>query len=171
VTRRGWTIAGEYVDVFRGDRKTPEFTRLISDVRQGQIDVLVVEALGQLGRSLAEIVTFIEDLRVRGIGVVAVRDGIDTTSPCGEAILETIRALARAQRELAGEKARAAIEAARRRGAQIGRPRVCVDIDRALALRGQGKSLREIARVLRVGASTLHRALKSTSAPRMAVAA
>jgi DNA invertase Pin-like site-specific DNA recombinase len=58
------------------------------------------------------------------------------------------------------ERTRDGLAAARRRGSRIGRPRVHVDLERALELRAQGKSLRSIGRELRVGASTVARALR-----------
>jgi hypothetical protein len=123
--RRGWTVAGEYVEVAGGPAgRTPERDRLVGDVRLGRIDALVVDRLGQLGRSLAEIVAFVENLRGRGIGLVSVGDAIDTTAPGGGAVLDAVRALAQAHRDLVGDRARVAIEVARRRGSRIGRPPV-----------------------------------------------
>jgi DNA invertase Pin-like site-specific DNA recombinase len=57
------------------------------------------------------------------------------------------------------ERTKASLDRARRQGKRIGRPRASVDVARALALRGQGKSVREAARVLGVAPATLHRAL------------
>ena|SRR5438128_8318957 len=57
------------------------------------------------------------------------------------------------------KRTKAGLERARRQGKRIGRPRVSVDMAKAVALRGEGKSIREIALKLGIGAATLHRAL------------
>jgi hypothetical protein len=69
--------------------------------------------------------------------------------------------LAQQERERLIERTKAGLERARRQGRRIGRPRAHVDVAKALALRGEGKSIRQAASVLGVGAATLHRALRT----------
>ena len=87
---------------------------------------------------------------------------IDTCTPVGRFTFHVVAAVAELERELIRERTRAGIAAARRRGAQVGRPRAKIDITRARALVAGGKSLRQAARDLGVGVATLHRALRSS---------
>jgi DNA invertase Pin-like site-specific DNA recombinase len=72
-----------------------------------------------------------------------------------------VAAFAEFERSILIERCKAGQDAARRRGAKIGRPRVRVDLLRALAMRREGKSLRVISARLGIGAATLQRALAS----------
>ena len=86
-------------------------------------DTLAVWRLDRLGRSMRHLVTLIEDLRERGIGVRSISDGmIDTTSASGELIFHIFSALAQFERRLIQERTKAGLAAARVRGRKSGRP-------------------------------------------------
>jgi DNA invertase Pin-like site-specific DNA recombinase len=61
------------------------------------------------------------------------------------------------------DRTRSGLDAARRRGARIGRPPVSIDVERALALKAQGVKMADIAREFGVGASTVRRELAKAS--------
>ena len=80
-------------------------------------------------------------------------------SVSGKLLLYIVNAFAEFERQVLIERTKAGLDAARRRGAQLGRPRVHVPVAEAIRLRRQGLSLRQVARKLKVGVATLHRAL------------
>lgn len=86
-------------------------------------------------------------------------DGIDTSTSAGRFSFTIIAAVAELERELIRERTRAGLAAARRRGAKLGRPKLTFDLDLARDLRGQGRSIRDVAALLGVTSTTLHRAL------------
>jgi putative DNA-invertase from lambdoid prophage Rac len=61
------------------------------------------------------------------------------------------------------ERTKAGLDAARRRGAKIGRPRRRFDVERARELRASGMSLRNVAAEVGVPQATLMRALARTA--------
>lgn len=88
----------------------------------GKGDTLVVWRLDRLGRSMAQLVTTIEELRKKGIHFQSLCDGaIDTTTASGELIFHIFAALAQFERTLIQERTRAGLEAARARGKKGGR--------------------------------------------------
>ncbi len=93
------------------------------------------------------------------------QDSIDTSTPTGRFTFAVIAAVAELEREIIRERTKCGLEAARRRGAKIGRPRVRVDLDEARRLIDSGVSVRRTAQKLKCGASTLTRALRGVSAP------
>src|SRR5437588_10771523 len=96
-----------------------------------------------------------------GVQVGSVKESfLDTSGPVRPLLIAIFGWLAQQERERLIERTRAGLERARRQGRRIGRPRAHVDVAKALALRGEGKSIREVAMVLGVGAATLHRALQ-----------
>jgi DNA invertase Pin-like site-specific DNA recombinase len=129
-------------------------------------DILHVWKLDRLGRSMVELVGIVEDLRRRGVGLkVLTGEGaaIDTTRPEGRLIFGVFAAFAEFERELIRERTRAGMNAARRRGKRIGRPRALspeqVDMARRLVAENTGK--RTVARMMGVDPATLWRALNN----------
>ena len=87
-------------------------------------DVLVVWKLDRLGRDLKHLVTTVQDLAERGIGLkVLTGQGaqIDTTTPTGKLIFGIFASLAEFERELIRERTLAGLAAARARGRKGGR--------------------------------------------------
>lgn len=126
-------------------------------------DTLVGWKLDRLGRSLSHMVNVIADLGARGISFRSLSDPIDTTHARGRLVLHIMGALAEFERTLIVERTQAGIRAAKKRGAHLGRPPSLMpaQIDHALTLIDQrGESPRTVARTMRVGKSTLYRALK-----------
>lgn len=134
--------------------------------RCGAGDVLIVWKLDRLGRSLFELVEMIERLNARGAGLrVLTGQGamIDTTRPEGRMIFGIFAVLAEFERELIRERTKAGMEAARLRGARIGRPcKLTSDQveDARHHLAGKEMSLSAVAAYLGVDVTTLRRSLK-----------
>jgi DNA invertase Pin-like site-specific DNA recombinase len=85
-------------------------------------DTLVVWRLDRLGRSMAHLVTLIEDLLHRRVGFRSLCDGaMDTTTASGELVFHIFSALAQFERRLTQERTRAGLAAARARGKKGGR--------------------------------------------------
>lgn len=104
----------------RDDR--PGLEACLQALRPG--DVLVVWKLDRLGRTLAHLVTLVETLAARGVGLrVLTGEGaaIDTTTPAGRMVFGIFAALAEFERALIRERTRAGLAAARARGRKGGR--------------------------------------------------
>lgn len=85
-------------------------------------DTLLVWRLDRLGRSMAHLVTLIEQLLQRQVKFRLLCDGaIDTTTASGELVFNIFSALAQFERRLIQERTRAGLAAARARGRRGGR--------------------------------------------------
>src|SRR5574341_1333878 len=83
-------------------------------------DMLVVWRLDRLGRSMAHLVTLIEELLQRQVGFRSLSDGaIDTTTASGELVFHLFSALAQFERRLIQERTRAFLVASRRRHTRL----------------------------------------------------
>jgi DNA invertase Pin-like site-specific DNA recombinase len=156
--RRGWEIQGEYVDhgISGSKDRRPELDKLMATVAKGKVDIVVCWRFDRFARSVRHLVTALDTFRAVGVDFASMEDSIDTSTPAGRFTFHVIAAVAELERELIRERTRAGVQAARRRGARLGRPRVVVDVARARVLRGQGCSLRGIAQQLGVGLGTIH---------------
>ena len=89
-------------------------------------NTLVVWKLDRLGRDLRHLVTLVDELRSREVGLRVLSGAgaeIDTTSANGRLVFGIFASLAEFERELIAERTRAGLAAARARGRLGGRPR------------------------------------------------
>lgn len=163
---RGWTIAGEYVDIgVSGSKESrPELNKMLAAAHARAFDAILVWKLDRLGRSLKHLVTTIEDLSAYGVAFVSLRDNLDLSTPSGRLMMHIIGAMAEFERELIRERVAAGIHLARQRGTRLGRPRVYVSADKVRALREAGKPWREISKRLGIGVGTAVRTLQQSDA-------
>ena len=126
-------------------------------------DTLVVWKLDRLGRDLRHLVSVVEELTERGIGLrVLAGQGaqIDTTTPAGRLVFGIFAALAEFERELIRERTLAGLEAARARGRRGGRKfalsKAQVRLAQA-AMKSRDTSVAELAAELSIKPVTLYR--------------
>src|SRR6202790_3780795 len=99
--------------------KRPALLRCLKKLEHG--DTLVVWKLDRLGRSLRDLITMLDDLKRRGVKFRSLTEAIDTETPTGRAMGQMIGLMAELERSLIGERTRAGVKAAKRRGVKFGR--------------------------------------------------
>src|ERR1035438_6741082 len=139
--------------------KRPALARCLRTLRPG--DTLIVWKLDRLGRSLADLITMLDDLRARGVKFHSLTEAIDTETPTGRAMWQMIGVLAELERSLISERTRAGVKAAQRRGVKFVRKVKLTpeQIAHARKLIDKGEARQYVADLLSVGRSTLYRAL------------
>lgn len=132
---------------------------LLDYAREG--DVIVVVGIDRLGRNAAEVLTTIKTLLDAGVIIRALREGVDSSTPTGRAVLGIMASLAELELELLRERGAAAKSARKARDLPIGRPRALTadQIRQAEALRASGEPVPVIASTLGVSRATLYRTL------------
>ncbi len=146
----------ESVSGTRADRS--QLAAALSYAREG--DVLVVTRLDRLARSMRQLLSTVDDLQARGIGLRSLHENIDTTSATGRLILHIFAALGQFEVELLRERTRTALAANRARGRVGGRPPAlnAMQVTAAKAMLGSGSmTAAEIARQVGCSPSTLYR--------------
>lgn len=135
---------------------------LLSELKSG--DTLCVWKLDRLGRSTVHLLLLLDDLRKRGIDFVSITQGIDTGTPIGRMVYGQLALFAEFEREQIRERTKAGMEAARKRGKHIGRPRKLTDEQAKAALKkidAGDTTITELAKSsFKVSPATLSRALK-----------
>ena len=125
-------------------------------------DALVVFKLDRLGRSVQHLSDLLVRLHNDGIHFCALAEGINTTTPGGKLIFHIFASIAEFQRDVIRENTVLGLEAAKRRGKTLGRPRK-LDIETVLEAHRlqeqEGVKVSILSERLGVSASTVWRAL------------
>ena len=151
----------EYTDagVSGTQRHRPQLDALMKDAHKRRFDVVLVWKFDRFARSLKQLIESLDEFSALGIDFISLTEGIDTTTPAGQLLFHIVGAVAQFERDLIAERVRAGMAHARAMGKRIGRPRAAVDLEAVSKLRGEGRSLREIASRLTVPVSRVRRAL------------
>jgi DNA invertase Pin-like site-specific DNA recombinase len=114
----------------------------------------------RLARSVKHFLDVLDELSRLNIEYVSFRENIDTAGPLGRAIVVIIGAVAELERNLIIERVRAGMRRARLEGQHIGRNPLVLDDLAIQRDRGQGQSIRQIAKGHRVSTATIQRVLR-----------
>src|SRR6266851_6063814 len=84
--RRGWNVAGEYIDVgFSGAKDSrPELNRLMADASRRRFDGVVVWKFDRFARSVSHLLRALETFRALDVEFVSYSEAIDTATPVGK---------------------------------------------------------------------------------------
>lgn len=134
----------------------------------GKLDMVAVWRFDRFARSLKDLLNALDSFQQWNVEFTSLQEGIDTSTPMGRMVFAIIGALAEFEKNLIRERVVAGLETARRKGKLLGRPKVAVDVQRALRLREDGLSWRKVARAL--GADDNVQFLSHISGPRKTVA-
>ena len=160
-SRRGWTIAAEYIDqgVSGSKESRPALNALMAAAQRRKIDAVLVWKIDRFGRSLKHLVNALAELGALGVAFVSLHDNLDLSTPSGRLMFQIIGAMAEFERALIQERVRAGLRNARAKGKRLGRPKAFVDASRIASLRAQGRSWSQIVAEIGIGKGTAQRAL------------
>ncbi len=161
VSKRGWTVAEECKEVGSGAIARAMRQRLMESARRRDIDVVLVWRLDRWGRSVADLVSTLQELTALGVGFVSVTEALDLTTLAGRAMAGLLSVFAEFERDILRERVRAGLAHARLKGQRLGRPPTTAGKTgevRDLFLAGISKS--EIARRLGIGRTSVRRLLE-----------
>ena len=98
----------------------PALKRLLADIEDTGIDVVVVYKVDRLTRSLPDFAKMVEIFDARGISFVSVTQQFNTTTSMGRLTLNVLLTFAQFEREVTGERIRDKIAASRKKGMWMG---------------------------------------------------
>lgn len=182
---KDWELVKMYRDEGESgkDLKRRGVQSLLEDLKGNGVDVVVVLKLDRLTRSIRDLGTLIEDL-FDGVNLASVEESLDSSTANGRMVVNLLGTVAQWEREIIGERTKAALEYKADQGEWCGRIPYGFKIDDTGKLvedaiqianivkmkraHRRGQSVRTIAKRFNVSKSTVHkvvttdlRALKS----------
>jgi DNA invertase Pin-like site-specific DNA recombinase len=160
--RAGWNVIKVYKDHgisgAKGRDKRPAFDALHKAAAHREFDIVMVWSVDRLGRSLKDLVNFLEELRSLNVDLFLKTQGIDTTSPSGKAMFGMLSVFADFERSIIQERVRAGLARAKGEGKVLGRPKIAADVETAVrATLAGGTGMLKAAKLHGVGVGTVQR--------------
>lgn len=120
---RGWRLSRVYADEgVSSAARRPAFELMVTDVLADGVDVIVAMKLDRLGRSAAGLLSLYERLEKKGVRIVTIEDGIDTSTANGRLMRTILAALAEWERDVIRDRTRNGVRAAMEDGRRVGQP-------------------------------------------------
>lgn len=143
----------------------PTLKEMLAFVRQG--DTLIIESISRLARSTRDLLTIVEQLHVKGVRLMSLKESLDTETPQGRFVLTMFAAMAELERDTTLQRQAEGIAAAKARGKNLGRPEVAkpADFD-ATARRVAAAEMTSVQAMKKLGLSktTYYRLLRGEKA-------
>ena len=119
----GWEVLPTLYDdggFSGGTMDRPALQRLLSDIREHKVDVVVVYKIDRLTRSLFDFAKIVEAFDARSVSFVSITQQFNTTTSMGRLTLNVLLSFAQFEREVAGERIRDKIAASKQKGMWMG---------------------------------------------------
>jgi len=122
-THEGWRLITTRFDdggFSGGNMERPALQSLLSEIRERQLDIVVVYKVDRLTRSLADFAKLVELFDAHGVSFVSVTQSFNTTTSMGRLTLNVLLSFAQFEREVTGERIRDKIAASKKKGIWMG---------------------------------------------------
>ena len=119
----GWKLVPDHYDdggISGGTMERPALQRLLQDIRDRKIDVVVVYKIDRLTRSLMDFSKIVEIFDASVVSFVSVTQQFNTTTSMGRLTLNVLLSFAQFEREVTAERIRDKIAASKKKGMWMG---------------------------------------------------
>src|SRR5436190_22364452 len=163
--RHGWSVVRVFEDAgisgAKGRKDRPALDALLKAVARREVDMVAAWSVDRLGRSLTDLLDFLRELHAKGVDLFLHQQGLDTSTPSGQAMFQMMGVFAQFERAMIRERVLAGLARAKEQGINLGRRRLedsdaakVAAIRKALAAK---REVRQIARDLKTGVGTVLR--------------
>ena len=161
--RSGWEVVKVYQDAgisgAKGRDKRPGLDAMMKAVNAKGFDMVASWSVDRLGRSLTDLLSILQALHDKGVGLFLHQQGLDTTTSAGKAMFQMLGVFAEFERGIIRERVNAGLARARANGVKLGRRRVKPSIEaQIVTLRDEGYG--RFGKKLGIGTSVVQRVFK-----------
>ncbi len=161
VKNRKWILTAEVQDIASGAKTRPKREELLKMAIRKEIDAIIVWKLDRFGRSLADLITTLNELKSLDVVFVSITEALDFSTPSGRAMAAMLSVFAEFEREMIRERVKAGIANAREKGKPHGRPPTAsLKKDKILELKAKGFNNSQIAKKLKISRGSVIGLLK-----------
>jgi DNA invertase Pin-like site-specific DNA recombinase len=170
---RGWTVTSVFSDrptaVRKGQDRRPGEVALIQAIRCGAIDKVLLWSVCRVGKSLIELIKFMETCRLAGTSLWVEEQKLDTGTSNGVSLFDVTSMMALHLRQSRRDRILRGQAAARSLSIRFGRPPLTkAKVEKAKQFLAVGKGVREIARLASISPTSVSRIKTSINNPEIA---
>ena len=141
--RSGWEVGRVYRDAgisgAKGRDQRPGLDAMMKAVNTKEFDMVATWSVDRLGRSLTDLLSILQGLHDKGVGLFLHQQGLDTSTTAGKAMFQMLGVFAEFERGIIRERVNAGLARARANGVKLGRRRVKPSVEaQIVALRDKG---------------------------------
>src|SRR6202165_5289527 len=145
----------------QGRDQRPGLDAMMKAMNAKEFEIVASWSVDRLGRSLTDLLSILQGLHEKGVGLFLHQQGLDTSTTAGKAMFQMLGVFAEFERGIIRERVNAGLARARAKGTKLGRRRVKPSVEaRILELRANGDGILKIGRTLGVGTSVVQRVFK-----------
>jgi DNA invertase Pin-like site-specific DNA recombinase len=142
-------------------RQRDGMKKLMEMVNRREVDVVLVYSVDRIGRSMGDVISLVQELDDKGVGLVIHKNAIDTTTAMGKTLVGFFALVAQMEKDFINSRTADGIALARASGKHIGRPPLSQSKQRSIIeLRNEGLGMNRIAKQLGVGNSQVLRVVR-----------
>ena len=163
--RKGYELVEVISDVMSGakgrqDRKG--FDKLIKGAVKKEWDSILVWDVSRLGRSLKDLVGFLDEINSVGCDLYIHQSGLDTSTPSGKMMFQMIGVFAEFERSMISERVKLGLA---RTDKKLGRPTNMNEgmVQSIKFMREKGIGIKKIATDLKVGVGTVYKVMEEVA--------
>ena len=162
VAENSWTVKMVLTDrpmpIRKGKEKRPGEDVLLAAIRRGEVQRVLVWSVDRIGRSLPDLIAFIETCRSAGVGLYLHDREIDTTTSNGLSLFDLTSMMAFHLRQSRRDRILRGQAAARNLNVKFGRPPISVaKTEKAKELLASGTGVRRAAKLAGISAASVSR--------------
>ena len=125
-------MTNAFHEIGSGAKNRPQRSKLMGLCRKREVDLVLVWKLDRWGRSVADVVTTLEELRELNVKFVSITEALDFTTASGRAMSGLLSVFAEFERDMIRERVMAGLEHARSKGVILGRPKTIYSKEKEL---------------------------------------
>ena len=155
------TFKDEGISGAKGRDERKGFDELIKGAVKKDFDMILCWSVDRLGRSLQDLVSFLNEIHSVNCDLYIHQSGIDTSTPSGKMMFQMCGVFAEFERGMIRERVISGQNRAKEQGKHIGRPTNLNDglVSSIKFMREKGMGIGRIAEDLKVGVGTIYRVL------------
>lgn len=155
-------ISDEGISGAKGRDARKGFDELIKSAVRKEFDIILCFDVSRLGRSLKDLVSFLEDIQSARCDLYIHNSGIDTSTPSGKMMFGMLSVFSEFERSMIRERVIAGQQRAKAEGKHIGRKSNLTDgvITAVYQLRKNNVPIKRIAKDLQIGVGTVYKVLE-----------
>nr|WP_241753045.1 recombinase family protein [Paenibacillus polymyxa] len=155
--RQGWEVVATFTDEgisgVKGRDRRPGYDALLKGVARKDFDQIMAWSVDRLGRSLPDLVAFLNDIQSKSVDLYLHQQGLDTSTPSGRMMFQMLGVFAEFERSMIRERIMAGLRRTTKKSGRRPMPDHRVEAIRTSLKDGLG--LRATARLHRASPMTV----------------